>query len=334
MLRRNFRNEPTLGLPTTRGNRNQRSFFQRNDRNDGSAASIRLTNPMVKLWRKSDTATKVTYVCLLSFILSMFLGYKILRYKAASVWVTCTISDCYVQVTPWGRAKTTSLSIARSQLARVETVATTYDGVYINSNPNIKTETRYDHRGGKYNKKSGASKGPDLDGNYVSYALYLKDETSFAYQRSQGGNGAETKPADNNSEHPIVDLQPLKKFMEVTEDGSYRLSVRKFGMQQSRRRVRTMFAKIDSYIHRRRQKLVMKESKSPSVLAIIMMVGGLVGLLLTLLIGAFWEDDELYERERQHRSKLKPRTNYAARQTPSRYEVRTSASRRQNSKFS
>ncbi|EEC45627.1 predicted protein [Phaeodactylum tricornutum CCAP 1055/1] len=333
----------SLGLPTTSANQDSKPFFRRDNHKkpDGSAASIHLTNPLVKQWKDSDTATKISYGLLLTFLLMIYSGYRTLRYNNASLWMTCHAQDCVLQISPRGWEKTTTLTFARSQLVDAETVKTSNDGVYLGSNPDLNEERRQAHNTGKNKKNThknkgsvGSYRGPDPEGNYITYAVVLRDDSEEARQHQ-----AESEDGQGQA---VVRLTSVKPFLDVAQDGSFRLIFRQFGITQTRRRVRTMVSKIESYIKHRRQKLVVKENASPSAFAIILMVGGLVGALLTVLIGSFWSDDESYRKQRlgqrrfaqqqkQQQLHSSPRSSLAdviaARTMPSRYEVQTAPRR-------
>ena len=80
--------------------------------------------------------------------------------------------------------------------------------------------------------------------------------------------------------------------MERGEEFTLNIIIRKFGINQSRRRVKTTVQKIDSYIKRRRHKLTVKENTPPAWQGILLLVLGIFGLLLTMLIGQYWEPPE------------------------------------------
>lgn len=129
--------------------------------------------------------------------------------------------------------------------------------------------------------KSGAYKGPDDDGNYKSYALKFYPKTPESVEK------AEDDVEDG-------DFSEVAKFLdkeETEQDGEiYVMHMRKFGLAQSRTRVRSMINKVESYLKRRRQKLLVKESAPLPWQGLLFLIFGLLGLMLTLLIGQFWEE--------------------------------------------
>ena len=130
-------------------------------------------------------------------------------------------------------------------------------------------------RGTKNKKKKGTYKGPDENGEYKSFSLRFKKKTPDDVERPEG-------MVDS-------DFEPVRQYLE--EEGDlFALHMRKFGLSQSRTRVRSSINKVESYNKRRRQKLVIKESATLPWQGILCLIFGLLGTMLTLLIGQFWDE--------------------------------------------
>lgn len=131
---------------------------------------------------------------------------------------------------------------------------------------------------GKKKYKSGSYKGPDEKGEYKSYMV------KFLAQTPEGVEKTEDDVADG-------DFSTVAKYMKFDEEtNSYSLYMRQFGLTQSRTRVRSMVNKVESYVKKRRAKLVLKESSTLPWQGILCLVFGLLGVMLTLLIGQFWDE--------------------------------------------
>jgi hypothetical protein len=132
---------------------------------------------------------------------------------------------------------------------------------------------------GKGNKKGGSYKGPDELGEYKSYAIKFRFKTPDDVVQTEDSV-------------PDGDFSQVQQFLSKNEDdgGLHVLYMRQFGLTQSRVRIRSMINKIESYIKKRRQKLTLKESVSLPWQGILCLVFGLLGIMLTLLIGQFWEE--------------------------------------------
>lgn len=129
--------------------------------------------------------------------------------------------------------------------------------------------------------KSGSYKGPDENGLYSSYAIKFHPETPES-----------DKPKEDAI--PDADFSTLQQYFERerTDAGGFvwTLHMRRFGLSQSRTRIRSMVNKVESYMKRRRQKLLVKESAPLPWQGLLFLIFGLLGLMLTLLIGQFWEE--------------------------------------------
>jgi hypothetical protein len=189
-----------------------------------------------------------------------------------------------------------------------------YDGTFV-TDVNVKIDPYMGHttnadrksnKYNKYNKKSSSSyKGPDDDGYYLSYEFVLRDKA-----QPQGTHVVEDEKESNpeNDVQTDVSLQSLLPFLHAmpvrnnnnnnnSNDNNnatpqYRLIVRQFRAFATRRRIRTMISKITSYTKKRRQKLVVKESSAPCWQGVLMLVLGLIGCLLSVLLGQLWQEEE------------------------------------------
>jgi hypothetical protein len=340
MFRR--RKSDDLGLPTTSGNGSAPSRFG----NDGSAASIHLQSPVVRALKKSSRSVRISYACVVGFLFMMSLGFRWIRSQNASVWLTCHHQECHLQITPTGFKTGISLHFARKQLIGTMPVKTLQDGTFVTQdaiklNQEWKERASKKGKGKKSSKHSPASntyKGPDEHGFYLSYALLLRDkgpknETIEDEEDVGKTAGSGTFSEAEDSEADAVDLSPVREYLDTTDEaGVHRLTLRKFRLSQTKRRVRTMTQKVDSYIKKRRHKLLLKENAPPSWQGILICVIGLIGVLLSFLLGQFWEEApgsrgpgaRRQKKNLPHDNPRKVKTidnSVMQTQTPARYEV-------------
>jgi hypothetical protein len=315
-------------LPTASGGNTSRSFFASAD--DGSARSIHLQNPIVKQWKRSSRERKITYISMVSCLLSLFIGWRWLMYYSAYLNINCNSTDCFLKLAGTGRFKKVNLQIPRHQISAVNGIKVSSWGVVQEDKVNMNNEWKQlqKTKKGKKQKNSAINsyKGPDENGHYLSYAVILKDKGSSVPKTEQDGDQQHEKLADlESSEKDLSEL--VGHFGERLPSGEVRISMRQFGATQTHRRVRNMVSKLDSYISKRRQKLTVRESAPANWKAILMIVFGLVGFLISILIGLFWdENDEGYRKKeggpgaRRRDVKKKEDNPYGM---PSRYEVST-----------
>lgn len=291
---------------------------------DGSAKSIHTAPTLQEAWRRSSIPVRITWIAILTCIFMFWYGIRWLRYNAAGISLDCNSITCQLTVRPvgWGR-KVTLNEVPRHQLLHSKAVKTDKQGYFV-TDQNIILHDPFvarDKKNKYKNKSSSNYKGPDENGYYLSYALFL---TNHPIESHVEEGAAPISP---------VDLSPLKQYADVitAEDGSeqYRLIPKRFGIRQSRRRVRTMLQKVESYTKRRRQKLLLKESTPPAWQGVLLLVFGFIGFLLTLMLGQFQEERVTrgpgIRRQQQHHLKHSVSDPYKS-QTPARYEVSTTPS--------
>lgn len=258
----------TMGMPSTMGGMG-----------DGSGRAIKMDAPVVKAWKKASSFTKYSYYILLFCLLMVFMGFRYLRFWNASIWLTCHATECTLELTPPG-SRTQKLVFPRSQLHSAQAIKTDRAGNFLSVDTS-KYEPPKRKKGKKDKYKSGSYKGPDEKGEFKSYSIKF-----FARKPEDVQKGEE--------EVPEADFSALSEFLvkERLEDETevYALHMRKFGLSQSRTRVRSMVNKVESYKKRRRQKLILKESATLPWQGILLLIFGLLGFMLTLLIGQFWEE--------------------------------------------
>jgi hypothetical protein len=194
----------------------------------------------------------------------------------ASIWLTCHAQECTLELTPSG-SRTMTVIFARTQLHSAQSIKTDKVGNFLSIDSSKYEPPKREK--GKKKYKGGSYKGPDEAGEYKSYSLKFRAKTAEDIVKT------EDDPADG-------DFSSVADHMEFHEEdgGLYVLHMRKFGLAQSRTRVRSMINKVESYVKKRRQKLLVKESATLPWQGILSLIFGLLGVMLTLLIGQFWEE--------------------------------------------
>jgi len=240
---------------------------------DGSGRSIKMDAPVVKAWKKASGYTRWTYYFLGFTLFTIFYGFRTLRYWNASIWLTCHQQECTLEITPPG-TRTMTVIFPRTQLQSAQPIKTDKDGNFIEID-----RDKYEpppRKGQKKTKKySSNSRGPDSDGRYKTYRINLLKES----------------PKGDDKDNVIdSDFSEVKKYLNEEDDGMYSLHFRQFSLTQTRLRIRSNINKVESYVKKRRQKLLIKESAILPWQGILFLVFGLVGLLLTILIGQFWDE--------------------------------------------
>jgi hypothetical protein len=209
---------------------------------------------------------------------SSFVSLSFLR--LASIWLTCHAQECTLELTPPG-ARTQTVVFSRTQLHGAQTTKVDKAGKFLS----VDTSKYEPPPRGKNKKKkgyqSGAYKGPDESGMYRSYLIKFHPQTPSHVEKTE----EDIADGDFSSIQQYLDTDRSDEGGEV-----YVLHMRKFGLAQSRTRIRSMVNKVESYIKRRRQKLLVKESAPLPWQGLLFLIFGLLGLMLTLIIGQFFEE--------------------------------------------
>lgn len=205
---------------------------------------------------------------------SLFLSLN----EPASIWLTCHQQECTLEITPPG-TRTKSVVFPREQLHSAQAIKTDKVGNFISLDTDkYEPPTK---RKKKKKKKTGTawqSRGPDAEGRYKTYRInFLKEKPEDTSRKSR-----------NDLE--FTDFSEVSDYISISENDMFTLHFRHFSLTQSRMRVRSNNNKVESYVKRRRQKLIIKESANLPWQGIVCLVFGLVGVLLTLLTGQFWDE--------------------------------------------
>lgn len=254
-------------------------------------------------------------------------------YYNAYLRMECNSTDCFVKFASPGRYKKINIEIPRHQVAASAAIKVSPSGKIKEDKVNLNEEWRRIQKtqGGKKKKNTAINshRGPDENGNYLTYAIIFKDKSNFDKDKNPEDDEIQAEKL-SDLETNEKDLSALvDTFGDRLENGDVRVQMRQFGVTQTHRRVRNMTSKMDSYVAKRRQKLSIRESAPAAWQAILMVVLGLVGFLLSILIGLFWDENEEHQRKKEggpgtrRRPEGKRDENPYGRQTPSRYEVNT-----------
>lgn len=285
---------------------------------DGSGKAIRMEAPVARAWKKATGYTKWSYYALVLCVFMIYFGYRWLRYNHASIHLTCHTEECTFSITPQGWNKSHKVVFPRHQLIRAEAMKVTKEGMFVELSPRLDNFKDLPGKGKqKYKKKTTSYKGPDQNSHYPSYRITLRDASDSKPPKADN-NEQTGDSVDGSAEVEIDDvrLTDVMSFMEKGENDEYTIIIRQFGINQSRRRVKTTVQKIDSYIKRRRHKLTMKENAPPSWQGILLLVLGLFGLLLSLLIGQFWDEPNNGHNNNKNKRQSGPGARATKRVTP------------------
>jgi len=268
---------------------------------DGSGRSIRMEAPLARSIRLASWQTKGAFITIAFSILSIYWGFCHLRHSSASISLTCHAEECELQICPPSSRKKHLFTFGREQVVKSQAIKVTSSGDF------VRLDTGATHRpykeGKKYAGAAGSSKGPDENGHYDDYTLVLRPPN----------DDKKPDPNDEEAEWFEKELTELAPFTYREEaSGNYVLHMRKFNLGQSMRRSRTLVTRLESYINKRRHKLVIKENAALSWKGMLALVLGLFSLLIGILVWQFAEDEKAHKSAaRKSHKTSKPSRNQA-----------------------
>jgi hypothetical protein len=79
---------------------------------------------------------------------------------------------------------------------------------------------------------------------------------------------------------------------DLATSTEYILHLRDFNIGYTRRLARTVVSKINAYVKGRRSSFIIRESRPVAWQGLVMLIFGIFSLVLCLLIGQFWEEED------------------------------------------
>jgi hypothetical protein len=265
------------------------SSHQHNRPPDGSARSIDTVPQIQKTWQRTSVATRTTWISLLTSLWMVWYGWRWVRYRSGGIVIDCHSVTCELKVEPLGWAKPVRiLNLPRHQIISTMGVKTTKDGTFV-TDQNVALNEPFIPGQTKDYKKKSSYKGPDADGYYISYGIVLQDKKSVDNNHAPEGENVMNDADDVDLQALVPYADPYERTVHEGEQPSsvkyYRLIPRQFGVRESKRRVRTMVTKLDGYIQRRRQKLIVREFAPPAWQGVVLMVVGSMTFFVALALG-------------------------------------------------
>uniref|UniRef100_A0A7S4T0E0 Uncharacterized protein n=1 Tax=Ditylum brightwellii TaxID=49249 RepID=A0A7S4T0E0_9STRA len=259
-----------------------------------------MDSPIVKNFHRSSGYTRGSYLWVIGSIVMIVVGYRYIRYHYANVWLECKVDGCELHISPHGSygADFKKVFIDRSQIVRADHVKVNMEGQVMRSTGNSPA----------YTKKKGKkfSNGPDENGWYHAYSILLNEYPT----NSNFDDDSIIKGIDNlvGSEREAEvyrrrmakkEKQPklsheLKEFITdspLTKTTQFIFMPRLFNLHQTTRRAASAVTKINSYVKKRKDNITIREQAHISWQGLVAVLLGVFSLLLSLILGQFWEPE-------------------------------------------
>ena len=149
------------------------------------------------------------------------------------------------------------------------------------------------------------------------YELAMGNTKGFENKNNNEQIGSE-KEETPSTKQLLENLQKLG--LKQNENNEYVVIMRKYSKNKRRGTVRSQHSRLKSYIDGKRKTINIRENKPPSWQGVLAFVSGLFCMLLTGLLGQFWEEDKRAfvsrrGRQQQQQQKQKQRQQGMSRQT-------------------
>lgn len=253
-----------------RRNRKPELPLSRHSSINGSGNSISFESPVVRKIKNISWAVKISYFCLFSSILTIFYGFKNIFSNTEYTHLVCQFSGCSLDVKEPGKKKIHT-KIHRQQIIRS-------DYVKVNSKTGLIAESIQ----GKapvvetvYDKKK-KKKNTDL---FDSYTLVFK-----AYNRTEMGDFI-----FKDEMYLLDELPPAQERINLHPSDSEEQFIFLMRPFEVHARAYIKYNRLKSYIQGKRNKLTLRESRSPTILGVMMIVFGILFMIISMILGVFWE---------------------------------------------
>lgn len=246
---------------------------------NGGGRSVQMETPIMRAIRTSTLYTRLSYCIMVFCFFSIGWGWRSLSVNGASTVLTCQkkttgANMCTLAIKRFGERKKVTEKIHRTQIVRTNMVE-------INENNRIL----------KFVTTDGE---PDPEGQveaifdrveYMSYTMVLRP-----FDKSETDDDDDDDDSNNNNLDALRDnLHRLGLTRNAR--GEYQLIMRPYEPNKRRNTSRNQYNRLRQYVSRTRHGVTLRERRGAGWKGIAALVLGMFGIMLTALLGQFWEED-------------------------------------------
>merc|ERR1712151_189471 len=265
---------------------------------NGSGKSIHTDAPIIRTIKQASTCTKFSYIFLLFSIFMILYGWRAIITNRAHLSLTCHMTSCALEIGGSNLPKTYQVLISRKQIIRT-------DYVKLDDTGNEIIEVLQ----GSHKPKTG-HKAKKSTKYFDSYTLVLKKDIDDGDGDYTDSNMIEHINA--HSKHVQKSLIPYNKLLSSElkaigimtqnntttsssssgDDNKEHICIMRRHWVSNRAWVN--YNRLKSYIQGKRNKVVIREYKPPSVFGILLIVFGIFFMIFCLILGQFIDDSDFY----------------------------------------
>lgn len=269
---------------------------------NGSGKSIHTDAPIIRSIKQTSSCTKFSYILLLFSIFMILYGWRAVMTNRAHLSLTCHMESCALEIGGSNLPKTYHVLIPRKQIIRTDYVKLDDAGNEIVEVLQGSYRPKTGHQAKKSTKyfdsytlvlKNEIDDGDDYNDNnmkehidkhtkHIQKSLILYNKLSSSELKTIGivtqnntinSSSSSSSPGDNNN------------------DNEHTYIMRRYWVSN---RAWVNYNRLKSYIQGKRNKVVIREYKPPSVFGILLIVFGIFFMIFCLILGQFIDDSDFY----------------------------------------
>jgi len=253
-------------------------------------------------------------------------------YNYATTYLTCEGDYCQLKIIPPHRKRRLNLKLDRNQFVIAKTFPVDEDGNVLMKKGDHRGDEMYESYGivlNQFGKDAAVNEfeiqreslrhmveesltREDLEEmeRYGSAAFTDPDlREKFAKQKRTIAE-KQAPPITKSKRYDLPNLEMLGDFATLETEGQYMVTMRRYNVRDKRRRVSSLVNKVNLYINGTKDRLVIRENRNIVWQGIVGLVFGVFSLLLSLVLGQFFEPQKIRTRGPGSRNQFRNSSMY------------------------
>lgn len=303
---------------------------------DGSGRSIRMDAPAVRAVKNASGYTKGSYAWTFGSLAGIIWAIRHILFHAATIYINCKeMNECTLKINPPG-GKSIYIPFVREQVIEASSIRVNINGDIPIPGMDEKEYESYTilfRESGEKESELEAlereleknSVPPDLMKEMEQFGsaamtdpdLRAKFEAQIEAHKQKISQELDKERQKKKQSKSMPSLEAMKDYAIDQGNGEYRLTIRKFNIGETRRRVGPLISRVNSYASGKRDRLLLRENRAISALGVVGIVFSVFSFLVSLLFGQFYETK--YHPFKQNKTSSRKTTSYSGRPPPNNY---------------